>query len=317
MKPQPSGPPHLRRPIIEKAKVSQRPLLPNMVAYGANTHNGLIRNYNEDRISIVLDLKKPGLNPTSKKQPQFQIQFFAIFDGHGGQGCAEYLRDNLHNFVAGQQEFPDDLENALLLGCRACENEFMKRNLVSVRDRSGSCAVVLLVTPSKVYFANVGDSRAILSRDFGQSKQQITNDHKPGEPSEKNRILGAGGKVYQSNSNAMNLGLGPPILGPERVLPGRLSVSQVLRRFFILILFELMQVSRSFGDCIAKMERYGGNQNCIIAEAEIFSCQIDEALDFILIGSDGIFDRISTEETAQLVLDEARQSSENLKQSTR
>lgn len=43
----------------------------------------------------------------------------------------------------------------------------MKRNLATVRDRSGSCAVVLLVTPEKVYCANIGDSRAILSRDFG------------------------------------------------------------------------------------------------------------------------------------------------------
>jgi len=30
------------------------------MSYGANTHNGLVRGYNEDRISIVLDLKKPG-----------------------------------------------------------------------------------------------------------------------------------------------------------------------------------------------------------------------------------------------------------------
>jgi hypothetical protein len=33
---------------------------PNFHSYGANTHNGLVRGYNEDRISIVLDLKKPG-----------------------------------------------------------------------------------------------------------------------------------------------------------------------------------------------------------------------------------------------------------------
>ena len=135
-----------------------------MVAYGANTHNGLIRNYNEDRISIVLDLKKPGIQPNSSKQPKFQIQFFAIFDGHGGQGCAEFLRDNLHNYIASQAEFPSDLEVALRLGCRAAESEYMKRNQVTVRDRSGSCAVILLVTPSKVFCANVGDSRAILSR---------------------------------------------------------------------------------------------------------------------------------------------------------
>ena len=88
------------RPIVEKAKISQKSLYPNMIAYGANTHNGLIRNYNEDRISIVLDLKKPGIQPNSSKQPKFQIQFFAIFDGHGGQGCAEFLRDHLHNYIA-------------------------------------------------------------------------------------------------------------------------------------------------------------------------------------------------------------------------
>ena len=34
------------------------------MCYGANTHNGLIRGYNEDRISIVLDLKKPGVPPS-------------------------------------------------------------------------------------------------------------------------------------------------------------------------------------------------------------------------------------------------------------
>ena len=64
-----------------------------------------------------------------------------------------------------------------------------------------------------------------------------------------------------------------------RVLPGRLSVS------------------RTFGDCMAKMEKYGGNPRCIIAEPEIFCVDNVEDLDFILIGSDGIFDRISTEDT--------------------
>ena len=59
------------RPIKEKAKVSAKILTPNMVAYGASTHNGLVRTYNEDRISIVLDLKKPGLQPHSSKQPKF------------------------------------------------------------------------------------------------------------------------------------------------------------------------------------------------------------------------------------------------------
>lgn len=66
------------------------------MSYAANTHSGLIRPYNEDRISIVLDLKKPGTTGTQTSK----VSFFAVFDGHGGSGCAEFLRDNLHIFVS-------------------------------------------------------------------------------------------------------------------------------------------------------------------------------------------------------------------------
>jgi len=75
----------------------------------------------------------------------------------------------------------------------------MKRNLVSVRDRSGSCAIILLVTESKVYVANVGDSRAIISKNHGEEPSDISRDHKPGDPLEQQRIIAGGGKVYQSN----------------------------------------------------------------------------------------------------------------------
>lgn len=37
----------------------------NIISYAANTHNGIMRDYNEDRISIVLDLKK-NYDPNSK-----------------------------------------------------------------------------------------------------------------------------------------------------------------------------------------------------------------------------------------------------------
>jgi protein phosphatase 2C family protein 2/3 len=62
-----------------------------------------MRDYNEDRISIVLDLKKnidPKSNQSNTMNSSKKISFFAVFDGHGGATCAEFLRDNLHNFVA-------------------------------------------------------------------------------------------------------------------------------------------------------------------------------------------------------------------------
>jgi len=67
---------------------------------------------------------------------------------------------------------------------------------------------------------------------------------------------------------------------------------------------------------MAKMEKYGGNCRCIIAEPEVFSVPITENLDFVLIASDGIFDRVGTEETAQIVYDEARYQTENMKVSS-
>lgn len=64
---------------------------------------------------------------------------------------------------------------------------------------------------------------------------------------------------------------------------------------------------------MAKMEKYGGNPRCIIADPEIFSVPTEDSLDFLLIGSDGIFDKISTEDTAQVVIDEARYRTETMK----
>jgi protein phosphatase PTC2/3 len=45
---------------LDQAKVSSDLIDGGLVkAYAANTHNGTVRSYNEDRISIVLDLKAP------------------------------------------------------------------------------------------------------------------------------------------------------------------------------------------------------------------------------------------------------------------
>lgn len=50
-------------------------------AYAVNTHQGISRNYNEDRVSIILNISKNGT----------KAAFFAIYDGHGGSNCCDFL----------------------------------------------------------------------------------------------------------------------------------------------------------------------------------------------------------------------------------
>ena len=50
------------------------------------------------------------------------------------------------------------------------------------------------------YVANTGDSRTIMCLNGGKNFVELTNDHKPEDPIEKNRIEMNGGKVYQNFS---------------------------------------------------------------------------------------------------------------------
>lgn len=166
-------------------------------AYAANTNQGLIRSYNEDRVAIIVNITKP---PHRGEEAWPKCSFFGVYDGHGGAGCADFLRDNLHHFVIKQETFPWNPKEALRQGFASAERAFIES--VSsighqVSDRSGSCAVVLLVVGDMCYCANVGDSRAVLSAEAGTRVFPLTKDHKPNEENEARRILMAGGKVYQ------------------------------------------------------------------------------------------------------------------------
>lgn len=67
-------------------------------------------------------------------------------------------------------------------------------------DNSGSCAIVILLVDKKVYVANVGDSRALMSAEGGKKVYELSRDHKPDEERETVRIITNGGKVYQTQT---------------------------------------------------------------------------------------------------------------------
>jgi protein phosphatase PTC2/3 len=61
------------------------------------------------------------------------------------------------------------MEIAIREGCDNAENAFMQKNRGGiVRDKSGSCAIICILTESHIYVANIGDSRAIISKQGGR-----------------------------------------------------------------------------------------------------------------------------------------------------
>lgn len=91
-------------------------------AYAANTNQGLIRNYNEDRVSIILNIVKP---EHRQQETWPKCSFFGVYDGHGGSACAEYLRDNLHHYVIKEDVFPWDPVSAIKEGFKKAEHNFL------------------------------------------------------------------------------------------------------------------------------------------------------------------------------------------------
>jgi len=65
-------------------------------SYAANSNPGQIKKYNEDRISIIQNVIKP---PSRKNEEWPKVSFFAIYDGHEGIKCSDFLKENLHHYV--------------------------------------------------------------------------------------------------------------------------------------------------------------------------------------------------------------------------
>ena len=234
-------------------------------AYAFASSIGNIRDHNEDTISAC---------PLDLGGGRDKTYFFGVYDGHGGSGCSEFLKENLHNYI---EEFsPDGIKSAI---SKAEENFSKFKGLDdsgNLKDQSGSCGIMCLIRGKKLIVANVGDSRLVIFKNKRAFFE--TEDHKPGASFEKERIEKAGGKIYQTPSLFPLYQNGIKIEVPWRVFPGRLSVS------------------RTFGDVETKEEKLGGIKGVVVALPDITEFTLDETYNFIVIGCDGIFDVLTNDD---------------------
>jgi len=78
-----------------------------IISYAANTHQGIQRSYNEDRVSIILNMTRPLTKKISSVEWP-KCSYFAIYDGHGGSACADFLKECLHTIIINQDCFPSN-----------------------------------------------------------------------------------------------------------------------------------------------------------------------------------------------------------------
>ena len=213
-----------------------------------------------------------------------------ICDGHGmfGQGVSTFLVNNLpqnlNNIFLNQNINNISSSNITTLSENILSTFITTNEQLTQDDRidsafSGSTCVSLIYTPTRLICINVGDSRCILGKFDGEKwkSQNLSRDHKPNINGEKERILKNGGRVEAYRDNEGNY------VGPDRVwlqggdLPG-------------------LAMSRSFGDEVAHLVG-------VITEPEIveyYFCKEDK---FIILGSDGLWEFINSEECVEIVKD--------------
>ena len=139
-------------------------------------------------------------------------------------------------------------------------------------DHSGSTAVTAFVTPTHIVVANCGDSRALLVGSDG-SALFASEDHKPYSDEEKRRIEGAGGTVSMKRVN------------------GDLAVSRALGDF-------VYKQNKPDGSTLAPPDN---QQVSCIPEVTIIERRADMA--FLLLCCDGIWDVMTNEQVARLVVE--------------
>ena len=233
-----------------QAEFSSKPFF-NISGYGANSYNGKIKSYNEDKIKIIYNKEKKFVsvsnNPNSpSKEYTTSISYFGIFDGHGGEKCSKFLKNYLDVILFEQTMFPNNVVESVRETFTKAENSFRQQAVQNNKlvDKSGSCAVISLIVNNMLYAINLGDSRALYSRDGGREYYQITRDHKPNDPKEQARIEKAGGHVYYANKTVINgvevtlkeEQFGPGFKFPYRLAPSGLAVSfnKFLINFYII-----------------------------------------------------------------------------------
>lgn len=146
---------------------------------------------------------------------------------------------------------------------------------------SGSTVNLHIMFGKTLYIANIGDSRSILcsrTNNYNEWKVlQLTHDHKPDAPEEKERILSSGGYVYRSKNEDDQKEYGPYRVwnSDDCTGPG-------------------LAMSRSYGDAYA-------HTIGVVEIPDVFEYQLSSNDKIIVAATDGIWEFLSNDDVMNIV----------------
>jgi len=88
---------------------------------------------------------------------QDKSSFIALFDGHSGPHCSEFLADFLKDQIFKSPNYPSNLPKAIHEAYLTTDNDFLQKAKYRNLD-DGSTAMTLFISKNTIYAASVGDS---------------------------------------------------------------------------------------------------------------------------------------------------------------
>uniref|UniRef100_A0A7S4VM37 PPM-type phosphatase domain-containing protein n=2 Tax=Alexandrium monilatum TaxID=311494 RepID=A0A7S4VM37_9DINO len=204
-------------------------------------------------------------------------EFYAVYDGHGGTEAVQFVKRRLPTTISSHDGFNDPsridevLQEAFthtdeeLLKHLQCQRRAMGRSHGSEGTyvlSSGCVGCIAIVRGADVIVANLGDCRALMC--CKGDMKPLTVDHRPDEnDGERERLQGLGVEV--SNDGYLHGCIG---------------------------------VSRAFGDWA-----WDAEEKCrgLIGKPEVSRAEVTDDTEFLLLGCDGVFEKITSKEAGQIV----------------
>jgi len=271
----------------------------------------------EDKTIVVQSLLYEPRHGYYKNESKETLQelamttFAAVFDGHGGDECSNYLVDVLPHQIRQHMYAEKESLSAAIESSRSMArpeqatedpaSELMRKILKKAylktdkdfitpknAPQSGSTAATLIIMGRRLFAANVGDSRVVLCRVGGQCVE-LTSDHKPSRPDEAARVRAAGGFILH-----------------KRVM-GELAITRAFGDKSFKMGIKAMLEDEA--DEIAR----GLNENSeakdltaplVSAEPEIASLVMSHSDEFLLLACDGLFDVFRSQDAIALARQE-------------